>query len=68
MANTNEEHPFNLNDIEDVRIILRANGKHYHLIATENKEENKKARIEAVHQLFNLAGYKVLLPALEDID
>lgn len=68
MANTNEQHPFNLNDITDVRIILQANGKHYHLVATDNKEENKKARIEAVRNLFELTGYKVLLPALEDID
>lgn len=61
------EAPFELSEIEDVRIILKVKGKHYSIISAGDKEEGKLYRISLVQTLLSMEGQVVVTPALEDI-
>ena len=59
--------PFELDDIEDVRIIIKAKGKHYAIIDKDKseKEENKLLRILAFKAI--LVTHAIVDKPLEDI-
>lgn len=59
------EKPFDISDIDDVRIILKAKGKHWSIIPREIKrDEDKNLRIELGKFLLNL--YSIVSKPLED--
>jgi hypothetical protein len=62
------ESPFELDEIEDARIILKVKGKHYSVISTGDKEEGRMYRIALVQMLLSMEGQIVVTPALEDIN
>lgn len=62
-----ESVPFELDEIEDVRIILKVKGKHYSVISAGNKEEGRIYRIELAKILLSMEDQIIVIPALEDI-
>ena len=60
------EAPFEISEIEDVRILLKVKGKHYSIIS-DNKEEGKLYRISLVQALLTMEGQRIITPALEDV-
>lgn len=64
-------NPFDLSEVEDVRVIIKAKGKHYSLLA--NKELEQQYEVKAID--VRKAVLRILLrihdiatPALQDID
>lgn len=66
----NKVDEFFLEDIEDVRIIIKVKGKNYGIIANEQnatKEEAKEFRIMLLRALLEMQTHVIVVPALEDI-
>ena len=61
------EAPFELSEIEDVRIILKVRGKHYSIVSQGDKEDGRLYRISLAQVLLSMEGQVVVTPALEDI-
>lgn len=68
MEKTLEERvaPFTFDDIEDVKIIVKANGQHWGILPKGNKEEAKLMRIAMLGALMN--EYYVVDKPLEEIN
>jgi len=66
MSYEKQNAPFELDEIEDVRIILKVKGKHYSVIGSGDKDDQRLNRIALVHVLLS-DGHIVVTPALEDI-
>ena len=62
-----ETRPFEFSDVEDVRINIKANGKHYGMVAKKEftNEESKLSRIAALN--FVLEYHSIVGIALEDL-
>lgn len=59
------EKPFEISDIDDVRIIIKAKGKHWSIVPREiKKDEDKNFRLELGKCLLNL--YSIVSKPLED--
>jgi hypothetical protein len=66
----NIEAPFTLEDIEDVRIIIKAKGKHYAIIANKDKtteEDARYYRVALAQALIGMQEHIVVTPSLEEI-
>lgn len=61
------EASFDLEDIEDARVIIMVKGKHYSIISTGNKEEAKLYRVALVKALLSMEGQIIVVPSLEEI-
>lgn len=57
--------PFNLEDIDDVRVIIKAKGKHWSIVPKAEKGDAKVSRIAAA--LFLLDTHCIVDKPLEDI-
>ncbi len=60
--------PFTLADVEDVRVIIKAHGKHYGIVPNENnctREESREIRIGLLSLLLDF--HFVVDRALEDV-
>jgi hypothetical protein len=66
-TNQKEERPFEFEDIEDVKVILVVKGKHYSIIAENNKEEAKATRIAFAIIVIAEGKHKIVIPSLEEI-
>ena len=62
---TDQQAPFTLDEIEDVKIIVKAKGKHYGIVPKEDKEEAKNMRISILAILIN--SHFVVDKSLEEI-
>lgn len=70
MGNTVEqqmEAPFNVEDIEDVRVIIVAKGKHYSIVSNGDKEEARAYRVALVQVLLSMEKHIIVTPSLEEI-
>jgi hypothetical protein len=61
------EVSFELEDIEDARIIIVVKGKHYSIISTGDKEEGRTYRVALVQTLLSMQGQIIVTPSLEEI-
>lgn len=57
--------PFNLSDIEDVRVIIKAKGNNYSIVPKEDKDEALGLRIASC--LVLLDSHAIVTPSLEEI-
>lgn len=62
-----KEAPFELEDIEDAKIIIMVKGKHYSIISDGDKEEARAYRVALVQMLLSMEGQVIVTPCLEDI-
>ena len=62
---TDQQAPFTLDEIEDVKIIVKAKGKHYGIVPKADKEEAKNMRISILAILIN--SHFVVDKSLEEI-
>jgi hypothetical protein len=58
---------FELEDIEDAKVIIMVKGKHYSIISTGDKEEAKMYRVALVKALLSMEGQIIVVPSLEEI-
>lgn len=67
MSNENKatEEAFSFDDIEDVKLIIKAKGKHYSIIPKGDKEDAKLMRIAMLGAV--LGDYYIVDTPLEDI-
>ena len=61
------ENPFELDDIEDVRIIFKAKGKHWGIVARESKEDALAERLALGFTLLGTGTHVIIDCALEDV-
>lgn len=61
------ETPFKFEDVEDVRIIIKANGKNYSIIPKEEIGKEEAKDIKLIFARIILDYFDVVVPALEDI-
>jgi len=61
------EAPFELEGIEDAKIIIMVKGKHYSIISNGDKEEARAYRVALVQMLLSMEGQVVITPSLEEI-
>ena len=62
---TEQESSFTLDEIEDVKVIIKANGKHYGIVPKNNKKEAKNIRIAMFTMLID--SHFVVNKSLEEI-
>lgn len=61
------ERPFEVEEIEDVRIIIKAKGKHWGLTTQKEVDSETGAGIRKLFLLACLDSHEIVTPALEDI-
>jgi hypothetical protein len=64
-------NPFELDEIEDAKIILLVKGKHYSILADKEKftpEEARTFRVELTKVLLSMQAHIIVTPALEEIN
>lgn len=63
------DEKFELDDIEDAIVIIKAKGKHWSILANEKnctKEEAKEYRVALVKALLSMEDHVIVTPSLED--
>jgi hypothetical protein len=63
------EGKFDMKDVEDVRILIRVNGKHYGIVANKEREASEKLDAAMLRKLilpYLLKVHDIILPSLEE--
>ncbi len=61
------KNPFELSEIEDCIIIIKAKGKHYGIVPKNKKDKEIANAIRAIAAITLLDTHCIVEPALEDI-